>query len=157
MFSTGKKVALALCVALWAVTTAQAQNPHKDEKAIREVAAHWQQEWNRHDFKALGNLLAPDADYVTDTGVWLRGRDEFVDWHATQHPEMYRNSQWMNNEVTLRFLQPEVAIVHLTWGRQGDLDAHGALRHGRSGISTWLLVKVGGGWRIRAAQDTSAP
>jgi uncharacterized protein (TIGR02246 family) len=133
--------------------TAAAQNPSKDERAIRAVAARWQQDWNRHDYKALGDLLAVDGDYITDAGVWLRGRQEFVDWHA-KHPQMYRDSSWTNNELTLRFLQPEIAILHLTWGVKGDLDAKGAPLPGRPGISTWLLVKISGHWKIRSAQDT---
>jgi uncharacterized protein (TIGR02246 family) len=132
-----------------------AQNPSKEERAIRSVVARWQQDWNRHDFAAVGDLLAVDADYVTDAGVWLRGRQQFIDWHAKQHSAMYRNSSWTNNEATFRFLQPEIAILHLTWGRQGDLDAKGALRPGRPGISTWLLVKISGHWKIRTAQNTS--
>lgn len=150
-----KKIGLVLIFILVAGAIARAQNTPKVERAIRAVAEHWQQDWNRHDYKAVGALLTPDADYVTDSGVWLRGRDAFIDWHAKQHPEMYRNSQWTNSNVTIRFLQPEVAIVHVEWGRQGDLDLHGKLRRGRPGISTWLLVKVGAGWRIRTGQDTS--
>jgi uncharacterized protein (TIGR02246 family) len=142
---------------LLACATARAQNPSKDERAIRALAAHWQTDWNNHNEKALAGLLAVDADYVTDQGVWLRGRAEFQDWFARRHRGMYAASQWTNDQLTIRFLQPEIAIVHLTWTIRGDLDRSGAPRKPRAGISTWLLVKVGDGWKIRTAQDTSAP
>lgn len=149
------QLGLALSAVLLFGATARAQNPSKDERAIRTVAAHWQSDWNHHNFKALAGLLAVDADYITDQGAWLRGRAEFEKWFAGQHRGMYAASQWTNQQLTIRFLQPEIAIVHLTWGIRGDLDQNGAARKPRPGISTWLLVKVGAGWKIRSAQDTS--
>ena len=150
-----KQLGLALCATMLLCATARAQNPSKDKRAIRAIAAHWQDDWNHHNYKALGNLLSADADYITDDGVWLRGRSEFENWHATEHRVMYLGSHWTNNEVTIRFLQPDIAIVHLTWAIRGDLDQKGLPRKGRPGISTWLLLKLGDGWKIRSAQDTS--
>ena len=150
-----KQIVLGLCAVLLLCATARAQNPSKDERQIRSLAAHWQNDWNHHNFKALANLLSTDGDYVTDQGVWLRGRAEFEFWFANRHRQMYLNSQWTNNDLTVRFLQPEIAIVHLTWAIRGDLDQRGMPRKGRPGVSTWLLVKLGDGWKIRAAQDTS--
>lgn len=150
-----KQLGLALCVVLLACATARAQNPSKDERAIRAVAAHWQDDWNHHNYKALANLLSADGDYITDEGVLLEGRAQIENWFTAEHRVMYMGSQWTNNEVTIRFLQPDIAIVHVTWGIHGDLDQKGLPRKGRPGISTWLLVKLGDGWKIRSAQDTS--
>ena len=155
VISMQKRLGLALCAVLFLCATARAQNPSKDERAIRSVAAHWQNDWNNHNYKALANLLVPDGDYINDGGAWLRGRAEIVNWYASEHRQMYLGSHWTNNEVTIRFLQPDIAIVHITWGIRGDLDQKGLPRKGRPGISTWLLVKLGDGWKIRSAQDTS--
>jgi uncharacterized protein (TIGR02246 family) len=150
-----KQLGLALCAVLLLCATARAQNPSKDERAIRAIAAHWQDDWNHHNFKALANLLSADGDYITDEGVLLEGRAQMENWFAAEHRVMYMGSRWTNNEVTIRFLQPDIAIVHLTWAIRGDLDQKGLPRKGRPGISTWLLVKLGDGWKIRSAQDTS--
>jgi uncharacterized protein (TIGR02246 family) len=149
------QLGLALCAVLFFGASARAQNPSKDERAIRAVAAHWQDNWNNHNYKALANLLASDGDYITDEGVLLEGRNQIDNWFTTEHRQMYLGSHWTNNEVTMRFLQPDIVIVYLTWAIQGDLDQKGLPRKGRPGISTWLLVKLGNGWRIRSAQDTS--
>ncbi len=150
-----KQIGLALCPALLLCVAARAQNPPKQEREIRAVAAHWQSDWNHHNFKALSNLLSEDGDYVTDRGVWLQGRSEVESWFVKQHPQMYRQSQWTNSQVTIRFLQPEIVIVHLSWGVRGEVDQQGRPIAGRPGISTWLMVKVGDGWKIRSAQDTA--
>lgn len=150
-----KSIGLGLCAVLLVGATAQAQNPSKQEREIRAVAAHWQNDWNHHDFKALANLLSIDSDYVTDQGVWLHGREEFENWFAQEHRAMYQTSHWSNNQLTIRFLQPNIAIVHLTWGIHGELNANGKPLPGRPGIATWLLVKVGDGWKIRTAQNTN--
>ena len=150
-----KQLGLALCAVLFLCATARAQNPSKDERAIRAVAAPWPDDWNTHNFKGLANLFAVDGDYINDEGVWLRGRGEFENWYANQHRQMYLGSEWTSNQVTIRFIQPDIAVVHLTWGVRGDLDQKGLPRKGRPGISTWLLVKLGDGWKIRSAQDTS--
>lgn len=152
-----KRIGMALCAVLVLCATARAQNPSKDERQIRALAKHWQDDWNHHNFTALANLLSVDGDYVTDQGVLLRGRTEFENWFGKVHRQMYLNSHWTNTDVKLRFLQPEIVLVHLSWGMHGDLDQRGMPRKGRPGISTWLVVKVGDGWKIRAAQDTSRP
>jgi len=152
-----KMAAFVFCAALLLAAAARAQNTPKQEREIRAIATHWQNDWNRHNFKALADLLAVDADYVTDEGVWLRGRAQFENWHAGEHRQMYLGSRWTNTNLTIRFLQPEIAIVHLAWSMRGDLDQHGQPRKPRPGISTWLVVKLGDGWKIRSAQDTSAP
>lgn len=152
-----KRLGWALCAMLLVCATARAQNPRKDERAIRAIATHWQNDWNRHDGKALAGLLAVDADYVTNRGVWLRGRADFESWFAGGPGSTHAAGQWLNVHLTLRFLQPEIAIVHLTWTLHGNSDAKGAPQRSRSGISTWLLVKLGAGWKIRTAQDTARP
>lgn len=153
--SMGKKIGLALCAILLLAGTARAQNPSKEERAIRALAAHWQNDWNHHNFKALANLLTVDGDYVTDQGVWLQGRAAFKNWFAKEHLRMYQASRWTHDQLTIRFLQPDIAVIHIRWAIQGDLDQSSRPRKARPGISTWLVVKLGDGWKIRVAQATS--
>jgi uncharacterized protein (TIGR02246 family) len=150
-----RQMGLALCAALLICVAARAQNPSKDERAIRAVAAHWQDDWNNHNYKAMAGLFTADGDYITDEASLLQGRGEIENWFGTEHRQMYLGSHWTNNEVTLRFLQPDIVIVHVTWAIHGDLDQKGLPRKGRPGISTWVMVKLGAGWKIRSAQDTS--
>lgn len=150
----GRKLGFVLCAVLLVAATARAQNPHNEEKAIRALAAHWQQDWNRDDVKALAGLLSVDADYVTDNGTWLRGRSEFENWRTHLQPAIFQHSTWSNNQMSFRFLQPDIAVLHLAWTIRAGPPGMGVPAPSRSGISTWILVKVRHGWQIRAAQDT---
>ncbi|HVB34558.1 MAG TPA: SgcJ/EcaC family oxidoreductase [Patescibacteria group bacterium] len=149
-----KQLGVAFCAMLLLAGTARAQNPRKDEHRIRALAAHWQQNWNRDDPKALAGLLSADADYVTVDGTWLRGRAEFENWRAHIQPPAYRHSSWTNNQLTFRFLDPDIAILHIRWTINLSPAQINVPSRSRSGISTWILVKLGSGWKIRAAQNT---
>jgi uncharacterized protein (TIGR02246 family) len=145
-----KPVLLALCPLLLLAAAARAQTPAKDERAIREFAARWQENWNHHDVKALSGLLTDDADFVTGSGDWLRGRAEFEDWVAHRGQPDFNDSVWANDQVGLRFLMPDIAIVHITWQIRGGSKPS-------RGITTWVLIRAGGKWWIRAAQETYSP
>jgi uncharacterized protein (TIGR02246 family) len=149
-----KTLGLALCALLLCAANARAQNPRKDEQAIRDLAAQWQQDWTRDDTKALAGLLSVDADYVTVDGNWLRDRAEFEDWRAHIQPQVFKQGTWTNSALTFRFLQPDIVILHLSWTISAGHPQIVAPAESRSGISTWMLVKLASGWKIRAAQDT---
>ena len=152
-----KEIGLALCAVLLLCATARAQDPVKETREIRAVAAQWQNDWNHHNASALAGLLTEDADYVTYQAFWLRGRTQFERWFGAIESQKPSPREWINDEVTLRFLQPEIAIVHVAWRWRSTSAGKGGGSPWRSGTSTWLLVKLGDGWKIRAAQDTSSP
>ena len=43
----------------------------------------------------------------------------------------------------------------MLWGLKGDKDPDGTPREPRAGLFTWLVVKDGRNWLIRAAQNTN--
>jgi len=45
----------------------------------------------------------------------------------------------------VQFLRPDLALVHLAWGMEPP----------REGLFTWLMVKEGDKWLIRAAHNTN--
>src|SRR5437879_65776 len=49
-----------------------------DEGAVREVVRRYVDARERSDAKALEALFTPDADQLTSSGEWRRGRDEVV-------------------------------------------------------------------------------
>jgi uncharacterized protein (TIGR02246 family) len=127
-----------------------------DTQAIREVEARWQDDWNRHDISALADLFTDDADFVTVIGKWCRGKKEFHDYHVRLHQVMFKDSIWKTTNTQIRFLKPDVAIVHVNWGITGDRNADGTPREkSRDGIFTQTMVKQNGQWRISASQNTN--
>jgi uncharacterized protein (TIGR02246 family) len=154
----GKWAALTVCAAiLCAAIPAHPQNPEKDERAIRRVAEYWQQDWNHHKPKALADLLTEDADYVNFQGFLLRGRKQIEDWFTGLPAANPAARHRTNQEVSLRFLQTDIVVVHITWSVSAGAASGSAAKRTRLGISTWVMVKQGSQWRIRDAQDTLSP
>lgn len=127
----------------------------KDFEAIKHIEQDWQEAWNRHDMKALAVSMAEDVDFITVAGTWLKGRTAFEQHHAARHAMQFKESVWETTDVQVRFLKPDVAIVHVSWGIQGDKDPDGTPRQPRRGIFTQVATKQGGRWLIQASQNTN--
>ena len=127
-----------------------------DTQAIRDVEARWQNGWNRHDVSALAELFTDDADFVTVIGRWCKGKKDFYDYHMRLFQVLFKDSIWKTTDTQIRFLKPDVAIVHVNWGITGDRDADGTPRpNSRDGIFTQVTVKQNGLWWINASQNTN--
>jgi len=127
-----------------------------DTKAIRNVEARWQDAWNRHDMVALADLFTEDADFITVIGKWCKGKKEFYDYRVRLHQVMFKDSIWKTTDTQVRFLSPELAIVHVNWTITGDRNADGTSRpNSRDGIFTQVMVKHDGQWLITASQNTN--
>jgi uncharacterized protein (TIGR02246 family) len=117
----------------------------QDEKIIHEVVAGWKDAWNRHDMSAMARLVADDADFVNVWGMHWKGRARVEKEHADRHRAQFKDTTWITREVQVQFLKPDVALVHVAWGMEPP----------REGLFTWILVKDGGKWLIRAAHNTN--
>jgi len=127
-----------------------------DEQAIEAVEARWQDARNRHDIAALADLLTEDADFVTVIGRWCKGKKDFYDYHVRLHQVMFKDSIHKTTDTQIRFLNPDVAIVHVHWTITGDRNADGTPRpNSRDGIFTQVMLKQDGQWRITASQNTN--
>jgi uncharacterized protein (TIGR02246 family) len=135
------------------VVRAQANNP-QDETAIRDIEAQWERAWNHHDAAALARLAAPDADFINARGIWTKGRDPVEKAQTEMQQTNERDSVWKTTEVDIRFLIPEVAIVHVYWVLSGERNAAGVTRQPQLGIFTRTEIKRDGRWLISASQAT---
>lgn len=114
----------------------------------------WQSAWNRHDVAALASMVAPDADFITVAGVWLRGRDEFIHHHHALHQLQMRESVWTTVGVGYRALCGNLLLAHVEWAIAGDRDPDGSARTPRRGHFTWVL-QADPHWKIVVAQNTN--
>lgn len=133
---------------------AEAQNKVDDLETVKQIESSWQEAWNRHDMKALGALVAEDVDFITVSGIWLKGRKAFEEHHARVHAMQFKESVWTTTDVRVKFLKPDIALVHVSWGLRGDKDPDGTARRPRRGIFTRVVTKQGGKWSIQASQNT---
>ena len=125
-----------------------------DESKIRTIAADWGRAWNKHDMKALAGLFTEDADFVNVGAKHWKGRKEIEAQHAARLSQ-FLESEWATKGVSIQYLKPDIALVHVEWSLRGDKDPGGTPRQPREGIFTWVVVKKGEGWLIRAAQNTN--
>jgi uncharacterized protein (TIGR02246 family) len=141
------------------VCAANAQSQSNDLGRIKQIESDWQRAWNRHDMTALAALVAQDVDFIAVGGTWLKGRKNFEEHHAIRHAMQFKESVWTTTSVQVKFLKPDVALVHVGWGIKGDKDPDGTLRPPRQGIFTRVVTKEAGKWLIKASQNTniSAP
>lgn len=132
-----------------------AQDSAKDTEAVKRIESRWQEAWNTHDMNALASLVAENVDFITVAGTWLKGRKAFEEHHAARHAMQFKESVWETTDVQVKFLKPDVALVHVSWGIKGDKDPDGTPRQPRRGIFTWVITKEGGKWLIKASQNTN--
>ena len=55
----------------------------------------------------------------------------------------------------IKFITPDIAIAHVSWGMRGDKDPDGTARKPRIGVMIQVLVKRDGKWTVVAAQNTA--
>jgi uncharacterized protein (TIGR02246 family) len=126
-----------------------------DEKAIRDVEARWENAWNSNDVAALSQDFATDVDAINLAGEWFKGRAPFAQSLQELHSDKAKGSIWQTEETSVKFLTPEIAIVHVLINSHGEHNTDGSLRPARHAILTRVEVKRGGHWLIVASQATN--
>lgn len=153
-------------------------NPGQPQEhvAVSRIVHEMAEAWNKHDMTTLGQLFAPDADFVNVGGHRWKGREAIQKNHAYVHgtiavddrsgvtarPErhgVFRESTYRFTKIDVKLPTPNVAIAHATWRLTGHA-ASGPTASGttapRTGIMTLVLIRNGDLWKISAAQNTEA-
>jgi uncharacterized protein (TIGR02246 family) len=127
-----------------------------DEEAVRKLPQAHCDAWNKHDAHELAKLFAEDGDFVTVATVYLHGRADYEKFHDRLLSGRFRNSTFTPLETTVRFLRPDVAVVHWSWKMSGDINYDQTARTARFGLMTLIVEKRDGAWQIVVAQNTNA-
>jgi len=126
-----------------------------DERAVRDIEARWENAWNSNDVPAMSRDFAPDVDAINLAGEWFKGRAPFAESLAELHSDKAKGSVWQTEETSVKFLTPEIAIVHVIINSHGEHNPDGSLRPARRAILTRVEVKRSGQWLIVASQATN--
>jgi uncharacterized protein (TIGR02246 family) len=105
--------------------------------------------------EAMAELFTEDADFVTVGGIRFKGRARIRDEHAKRHEMQFKESVVTVRSVDVRFLKPDVALVHVDWGMERDRDPDGTSRAPRNGVMSWVVVRQRDEWRIASAHNTN--
>ena len=122
-----------------------------DEDAIRDIELKFNEAWGRHDADSMVESLVDDAQFITVNGAWTKTRDGFRDLmvrlHGANGP--FRSSTRVTPEMHVRFLGPDVAVMHTRFHIYGDID-----ESERTSIGTRVVRKLDGRWWTVAVQNT---
>jgi uncharacterized protein (TIGR02246 family) len=123
----------------------------EDEDAIRAIELRFNEAWGRHDPDAMVESLAEDAQFVTVNGAWSKTRADFRDLMRRLHgPDgPFRSSRRETPEMNVRFLAPDVAMMHTRFHIYGDID-----ESERASIGIRVVRKLDGRWRTVAVHNT---
>jgi uncharacterized protein (TIGR02246 family) len=108
--------------------------------------------WGRGDAVAYGALFAEDADYVAFDGSHTRGRAAIIAAHAPLFERWLKGSRLVGRVEQVRFLQPDIAIVHATGGT--ILAGEARPRPSRDSIQSLVARKRDGAWHFVAFHNT---
>jgi uncharacterized protein (TIGR02246 family) len=127
-----------------------------DEQAVRKLPQAFSDAWAKHDGHELAKMMADDVDFVTVASTYLHGRADFEKFHVRLLSGRFKDSTITPLQTTVRFLRPDMGVVHWSWKIEGDKNPDGTLRQPRYGIMTLVAEKQDGHWLVALGQNTNA-
>lgn len=129
-----------------AVLPAGAQTAAQDEAAIKEVVRRYVDAREKRDAKALEALFTPDADQLTTSGEWRKGRASVVEGGLASS-----QANPGSRQITIEAVRAVAPGVALADGRYEIGGAAGAAP--RRMRTTFLITRTSGEWRIAAIRN----
>lgn len=122
----------------------------KDEKAIRANVEQMVRGWNMKSGAEYAKPFAADSDYVVINGIHIKGRAANAAGHQQIFDTIYKDQDIAATVEQIRFLRPDVAVVHVLAERYLKSDRNRTTK----ARLTLMMVKNGGKWEIAAFQNT---
>ncbi|HKR21102.1 MAG TPA: SgcJ/EcaC family oxidoreductase [Pyrinomonadaceae bacterium] len=120
-----------------------------DETAIRDNVKQLETGWNTKSGAAFAKPFADDADYVIINGRVLKGKEAIATGHQRIFDTVYKDTTLALAVKQLRFIRPDVAVVHVSARRDGPGKE---INHA---MITLVMAKGQQGWTIDAFQNTA--
>jgi uncharacterized protein (TIGR02246 family) len=150
-------ISAVIAVLLAAIPPVRAQ-AKLDEQAVHNLPQAFCAAFNAHDGHQLAQMMADDVDFVTVGATWLHGKSDFEKYHTRLLNGRFHSMTLEPLQVAVRFLRPDIAIVHWSWTGAGDKNPDGTARKRRYGMWTMVAEKRAGSWLVVASQnDDSFP
>jgi uncharacterized protein (TIGR02246 family) len=142
------KSVVILVVCATAVAAAAGQNkpapPAADETAVRDVVKRYVDARERRDASAIRALFTEDADQLTSSGEWRRGREDVV--KGTLASSAGNAGTRTITVDSVRFPAAGVALADGAYTIAGA----GTTRNMRT---SFVMIRSGDGWRISAIRN----
>ena len=134
-----------LAIAMAAAVHAQVSSA-ADERAVRDLVRRYVDAREARDPAQVGALFTADADQLTSSGEWRRGREALVT--GTMASSNNNPGKRLIEIDGVRFPAPGVALADGAYTITGG--AGGTTRNMRT---TFVLVRDGSAWRISAIRN----
>ena len=121
-----------------------------DEAAMRANVKQMEAGWNAKQGALFAKPFAEDADYVVINGMYLKGRSLIERMHQQIFDTFYKNTTLNLSVRQVRFLRPDVALVHVS----GQLTGAENEKSVSNASMTMVMIRDKQGWKIAAFQNT---
>ena len=132
----------------------QNQNHGNDEEAIRNVILQMTEGFNKHDAKVATQMYTSDADFVNVRGDKYTGAEEIQQKLAEIFLTRAKQATLKTLNVSVRFVNTELAIAHVTNELSGLVDSAGRTLPSHQEISVRVFIKENDNWRLTAFHNT---
>jgi len=132
---------------------AQTQKHSKDEAIIRRFLLERIEAFNRHEGPQAA-VYTSDADFVNVYGMWRKGPAEIEGRQKERMETVLKNAKITLIDLRIRFVRPDVAIVHQKHEMSGMLDAEGRTMPPHQELGIRVMVKEHGQWLTTAFHNT---
>ncbi len=139
------------CIAL--SRPAVASDNSTDEKAIRQVVDNYVMLWNKHDMSTFGSLFTDDAEWVNVVGMVWRGKAVIEKVHQVVHKTNFKNRNMQLDNMTVRFIRPDVAVSIVRWTLDGFEAPDGRHFDKGTNVATLVFAKQNGKWLITSGEN----
>ena len=150
--------AIVACAAAWfglaAASCAEVQGAPEDVAAINEILADNVVALNKHDPVAASRQYRADAEFTNVAGIHVRGAAEIEKFLAAGFATRLKGATWKPVNTTIRFIRPDVAVVHVSSEITGFLNPDGSTAPPHNELSIRVFQKDSGLWRVAAFHNT---
>ncbi len=150
-----KLLLVAIAVVCFAVSYSAKADDKTEETAIRQVAKDYETDWNKHDMNAFANLFTEDAEWVNVVGMVWRGKPEIMKAHKVAHETNFKNRSIQLDNMTVRFIRPDVAVSLVRWNVDGFDAPDGRHFDKGTNVSTLVFAKQNGKWLIASGENVT--
>lgn len=119
----------------------------QDEQAVKNLFFKLRAAWNKGDGEAYANCFTEHADYVTFSGVHLKGREEIDSAHQKLFNTLLKGSQMEGEGITdMRGVTPDLIIFHAVYALRMRWQIKAP--ENRRSINTNVVFRKNGEWKI---------
>lgn len=135
---------IALIILLQTPYNTKAQNKNAG-KAIRDVVAKFEENWNKPDLDAFVKLFTPDADFTSPYGLKVSGRKSIRDYHGIISSGVLKIKV---ANISIKFYTNKVATVDCEQTISGFHGDDGKSLPDRQFLTLYIMKKESGQWLI---------